>query len=248
MAKPTATPKATINQIEEATQPQISVPSAPRSQWDTFVKPYEGAISMGVFFAIMFFYYGIIEPSLKRVSYKLTYSREQEHDIEQTLIELRALAKCERVILTQFTNGFYTMSEWSIKGCFITNEIVDSGVTKIAGVVNSQIGAYSHYILKSFDKEPFKKRVADEVDEESYRSFLESIQASFSINYFLAARDEPLGFISLHWKSRSPETRLTFDTIAEKDIRRSADKIIFILLRRKGLAAKLKAVLGTKVR
>jgi hypothetical protein len=255
MKKPIATPiNPALNQIkqEETTQPQISVPSEPRSQWDTFIKPFEGQISQTMInvlaIAGLLILREIIQPYFQRQAYKLSYSREQEHDIEQTLIELRGFAKCERVMLTQFTNGVFTMSEQSIKGCSITNEITDSGVTKVAGIINSQIMGYAHFILKSFDKESFKKRVADEVDEESYRSFLESIQASFSINYFLTARDEPLGFISLHWKSRSPETKLIFDSISEKDIRRSADKIIFILLKRKGFAAKLKAVLGAKIR
>ena len=250
MAKPTATPKATINaalnqiQQQEATQPQISVPSAPRSQWDTFIKPFEGQISQTMIsvlaIAVVLIANNIVQPWVIRQSYRISFSKRQEKEIDQILIELRILTNCDRILLTLFTNGINTISGQSIKGCVVTHEITDIGVTQVGGIVNNRLNGYSHFILKSLTDTPFRKRIAEEIIDNSYRAFAEEIQAVLSVNYFLSANDLPLGFLSFHW--RSSNNQMDFEAVSQEEIRKYADKITSRLISSQNLVSKVKAL------
>jgi hypothetical protein len=247
MANPTATPSPKIspalNQIApQGTRTEISVPS----QWDTFIKPYEPLIAQTavngfVIFAVWILT-RIVQPELKKAKYKLSATKRQEDDIEQILIELRLSTKCDRVLLSQFTNGEFAISEYSIKGCTITHEITDIGIEKVAGDINSRIKSYSHFILKSLIKNPCQKKIAEELDNGSYRQFLGEIQTVFLINYFLVSNDQPLGFLSFHW--RSPKSFSDFESVTEKDIRKYADAITSRLLNTRDVWDSIKSIFG----
>jgi len=252
MAKPT--PKATatplnpalkqiqLQQEPEPTKTEISVPS----QWEPFIKPYEPLIAQTAVNALAIIaaliIHRVVEPELKKAKYKLSSTKRQEDDIEQILIELRQLTKCDRILLSQFTNGEFAISGQSIKGCTITHEITDIGIEKVAGDINSRIRSYAHFILKSLTDNPFQKKIAEEVDSNSYRQFLGEIQAVYSINYFLVSNDQPLGFLSFHW--RSLKSFSDFEAVTERDIRKYSDSITSRLLNVKNVWDSIKSVLG----
>lgn len=226
-----------INQTPTITQP--IAPSTPT--WETFVKPFEGQITAAFLLSIILIYNFTIEPWIKKQSYKISFSKKQDEDIEQILTELRVLTGCDRVLLSLFTNGTNTISGMSIKGCRTTHEVADIGLEKITGAVNVRIDPYSHFIFQSLVKTPFRKRIAQDIKDSSYRLFLTEVQAVYSINYFLSADDLPLGFITLHW--RSLNSRMDFEAVSETEIGRFADAISSRLLSRQNLVSKLKTLI-----
>jgi|GEM_PF-2811646 len=177
-----------------------------------------------------------ISPWIKRQGLKLSFSREQDEAIDQILITLLDRTNADRVILTRFTNGTYTIDGASIKGCTVTHEVEQFGVARVSGYVNSVVSNYSNIILKSFLANGYSKRITDEITDISYRGFLESLGVRFSINYFLAGDDLPLGFITFHY--RSPNSRMDFDSVSQEEIRRFADAIISKLLSNHNIWAK----------
>jgi len=169
-----------------------------------------------------------VTPWIKRQGLRLSYSRKQDEEIDQILITLLDRTCADRVVLTRFTNGTYTIDGASIKGCLITHEVEQVGFVRVSGYVNSRINSYSNIILKSFLKNGYIKRVTDDIVDTSYRAFLEELGVRFSINYFLAGNDLPLGFISFHY--RSANSRMDFEAVSQNEIRRYADAIISKLL------------------
>lgn len=170
----------------------------------------------------------IIQPWIKKQSLKLSFNRQQDEEIEQILTILLDRTQADRVLLTRFTNGVYTIDGASIKGCTVTHEITQIGLTKVSGQVNARITNYSNIILKSFMIKGFGKRITEEIEDVSHRAFLEELHTKFSVNYFLAGNDLPLGFISFHW--RSPNNRMDFESVSQNEIRPYADAIISKLL------------------
>jgi hypothetical protein len=179
----------------------------------------------------------MIAPWLKTQRLKLSFDREQDQEIEQILITLLDRTSADRVILCRFTNGSYTIDGTSITGCTVTHEAEQFGLTEVSGLINSRIASYSTIIVRAFLEKSFIKVITDDIQNTSYRAFLEQLNIRFCANYFLAGQDLPLGFISFHW--RSPNSRMDYEGISENEVRRYADSIISKLLSNQNVWAKV---------
>ena len=218
---------------------QIQQPIAPPPTpipAQSFQSELIGTIVVGLLTVVLVTAKEIVSPWLKRQGLRLSYTRKQDEEIEQILITLLDRTQSDRVVLTRFTNGTYTIDGASIKGCLVTHEVGQIGLQKISGYINSRIPSYANTILKSFLANGYTKRITDDIADTSYRAFMEELGVRFSINYFLAGDDLPLGFISFHY--RSANSRMDFESVAQNEVRRYADAIISKLLSNRNIWTK----------
>lgn len=192
------------------------------------------AVVFGLLIAV--FIKDFLNPWIKRQTVKISFNRQQDQEIDQILTVLLTLTTADRVILTRFTNGIYTIDGASIKGCVVTHEVVQIGIEKVEGLINERISNYSSSIIKSFTHEPWRSRITSDIKDVAYRAFLEQLNVRFSINLFLTANDLPLGFLSFHW--RSPNSRMDFEAVSQNEIRGYADSIISRLMSNQNVITK----------
>lgn len=170
-----------------------------------------------------------LQPWGERHALRISSSQSQDQTIKRELLTLIATTNCDRALVVEFTNGEISAANTPISKCVVTAEETKRGVTSVANLLSTRTLAFGNLIKKTLIEQPFRKVCNADTTDIATKGLYKEIAADFTIDYFLRNADNPLGFISLHFREAFKED---FELVIESTLSSSADIIISNMLRR----------------